>query len=63
MITSKSAASAASNKALDSPNVYIAGFEADFGPHGYMGLRFDGARLHESVHAPQGAAIYDAPVL
>jgi hypothetical protein len=44
---------------LDSANVYIAGFESHFGPHGYMRLDFDRADLHESVRAPQGANLYD----
>ncbi len=47
---------------LDTANVYIPGFEAEFAPHGYMRLEFRGAELHESVRAAGAANIYDRPL-
>jgi hypothetical protein len=47
---------------LDSPNVYVAGFENDYGPNGYVRLDFRDGVLHESVRAPQAANLYDRPV-
>lgn len=44
---------------LDTANVYIPGFEAQFGPHGYMRLDFQDQHLNESVRAADGANIYD----
>ena len=43
---------------LDTGNVYIAGFEAAFGPHGFMRLEFRGDQLIEYVRAPDNANIY-----
>ncbi|SPF55842.1 Metallophosphoesterase (fragment) [Candidatus Sulfopaludibacter sp. SbA4] len=43
---------------LDTPNLYIPGFEQQFTPHGYMRLDFNDGRLSESVHAPGGDTIY-----
>ena len=43
---------------LDSPNVYIPGFEEQFTPHGYLRLEFHGAKLTEFVRSPAGANLY-----
>jgi hypothetical protein len=43
---------------VDSPNVYIAGYEAQFAPNGFMRLEFADERLIEYVRAPDGANIY-----
>ena len=45
---------------LDTPNLYIPGFEEQFSPHGYMRLDFQDGRLNESVKAPGGDTIYSA---
>jgi 3',5'-cyclic AMP phosphodiesterase CpdA len=43
---------------LDTGNVYVAGFEEAFGPHGFMRLEFRGDQLIEYVRAPDNANIY-----
>jgi len=43
---------------LDTANVYIAGYEAQFSPHGFMRLEFEGERLTEYLRAADGANIY-----
>jgi len=43
---------------LDSPNLWVPGFEADFAPNGYMRLEFRDDRLIEYVRAPRGDNIY-----
>ena len=43
---------------LDTPNLYIPGFEEQFSPHGFMRLEFRDQRLIEYVRAPDGANIY-----
>jgi hypothetical protein len=43
---------------LDTPNLYIPGFEADFAPHGFMRLEFRNDHLTEFVRAPDNANIY-----
>lgn len=43
---------------LDTPNVYIPGFEVQFTPHGYMRLEFADGKLTEYVRAPTGDNIY-----
>jgi hypothetical protein len=44
---------------LEGPNLYIKGHENEYGPHGYMTLEFDGARLNEIVHAPDRSVVYE----
>ncbi|HEY2930679.1 MAG TPA: metallophosphoesterase [Acidobacteriota bacterium] len=39
---------------LDGQNPYVEGHEKDYAPHGYVALKFDGARLHETFYAPDG---------
>jgi len=48
---------------LDTANVYIAGLETAFGPHGFMRLEFNGDQLTEYVRAPDNANIYLKPLL
>jgi hypothetical protein len=43
---------------LDTPNLYIPGFEADFAPNGFMRLELRDDRLIEYVRAPDNANIY-----
>jgi calcineurin-like phosphoesterase family protein len=43
---------------LDSANLYVPTFEAQFAPHGYMRLEFQNDRLTEYVRAPDAANIY-----
>lgn len=43
---------------LDTPNLYIPGFEEQYSPHGFMRLDFQDQRLIEYVRAPDGANIY-----
>jgi hypothetical protein len=43
---------------VDSANVYISRFEAQFAPNGFMRLEFEDDRLIEYVRAPDGANIY-----
>jgi hypothetical protein len=42
---------------LDGPNAFIKGKENTYGPHGYITLEFDGAKLHESVLLPDGKVV------
>jgi hypothetical protein len=44
---------------LEGPNPYIPGHEDKYGPHGYMTLEFNGDRLNEIVHTPDGSIIYE----
>lgn len=48
---------------LDARNDYITGEEDKYGANGYVTLAFDGAKAHELVHAPDGAVLYDAPLV
>ena len=43
---------------LDTPNIYIPGFENDFAPNGFMRLEIQGDRLAEYIRAPGNANIY-----
>jgi len=43
---------------LDTPNLYIPTFEAQFCPHGFMRLEFNAGKLTEYVRAPDNANIY-----
>jgi hypothetical protein len=43
---------------LDSNNLWIAGFETQFAPHGFMRLHFHDEHLTEYVRAPDGANLY-----
>jgi hypothetical protein len=43
---------------LDTPNLWVPGFEEQFGPHGFMRLEFRDRSLTEYVRAPDGANIY-----
>jgi hypothetical protein len=47
---------------LDGPNPLVRGEEQKFGPHGYVTLAFDGPRLTERVHLPDGTEIYQGQV-
>lgn len=44
---------------LEGPNVYVPGYTDRYGPQGYMTLEFDGPRLNEVVHAPDGGVQYN----
>lgn len=44
---------------LEGPNPYVPGEENRYGPNGYMTLEFDGPRLNEIVHAPDGQIEYE----
>jgi len=43
---------------LDTPNLWIPGFETAFAPHGFMRLEFRDDQLTEYVRAPDNANIY-----
>jgi hypothetical protein len=43
---------------LDTPNLWIPGFETAFTPHGFMRLEFRDDQLTEYVRAPDNANIY-----
>jgi hypothetical protein len=43
---------------LDTPNLWISGFEEDFAQNGFARLEFSGAKLAEFVRAPDNATIY-----
>jgi hypothetical protein len=43
---------------LDTPNLYIPGFEVHFAPHGFMRLEFRNEHLTEYVRPPDNANIY-----
>ena len=43
---------------LDGPNPYVAGYEDDYGPNGYLTLEFDGPNLYETIHLPDGTIVY-----
>lgn len=45
-------------RVLDGPNPYIRGYEAKYGPNGYVTLELDGRRLTEVVHTPAGEEIH-----
>jgi hypothetical protein len=42
---------------LDGTNPYIAGHEAEYGPHGYVTLEFDNEKLTEFIHLPDGRKV------
>jgi hypothetical protein len=44
--------------ALDTPNLYIPGFEKEFAPHGFMRLEFHDDHLTEFVRAADNANLY-----
>ena len=44
---------------LDGPNPYVRGHVHKYGSQGYMTLEFDGPRLNEIVHLPDGKIIYE----
>jgi hypothetical protein len=43
---------------LDTPNLYVPGFEEHFAPNGFLRLEFQNDRLTEFVRAPDGSNIY-----
>lgn len=45
---------------LDTPNPYMPGEEARYGPNGYVTLELDGAALKEIVRAPDGSVLREA---
>ena len=47
---------------LDGPNPLVKGEEEKFGPHGYLTLDFDGSKLIERVHLPDGTEIFKGQV-
>jgi Calcineurin-like phosphoesterase len=47
---------------LDGPNPYVVDHTLEYGPHGYMTLEFNGDRLNEIVHTPDGAVAYEREV-
>ncbi|WP_294537062.1 metallophosphoesterase [uncultured Rhodoblastus sp.] len=47
---------------LDGRNPYVKGEEDKFGPHGYLTLAFDGPKLVERIHLPDGTEIFSGPV-
>jgi Calcineurin-like phosphoesterase len=44
---------------LDGPNPYVANHALEYGPHGYMTLEFNGDRLNEIIHLPDGTVVYE----
>jgi hypothetical protein len=44
---------------LDGPNQFVEGEEEKFGPHGFMTLFFEGARLTESVFLADGTPLHE----
>lgn len=48
---------------LDGPNPFVAGEEQKFGPHGFLTLEFDGPRLTERIHLPDGREIFAGQVI
>jgi hypothetical protein len=42
---------------LDGPNPYVEGYADEYGPNGYLTLRFSGPSLHEAVHAADGSVL------
>jgi hypothetical protein len=47
---------------LDGPNPLVPGFEADYGPHGFLTLEFDGPRLHEFVRDAFGNVLRERTI-
>jgi hypothetical protein len=47
---------------LDTPNLYVPTFEAQFSPNGFMRLEFDNNDLTEYVRAPDNCNIYLKPL-
>ena len=47
---------------LDGPNPLVKNEEQKFGPHGYLTLAFDGPKLIERVHLPDGTEIFKGQV-
>ena len=47
---------------LDTPNRYVTGHEARYGPNGYLTLEFEGASVTEVVRAPDGSVLREAPL-
>jgi hypothetical protein len=47
---------------VDGPNPYVRGHEHEYGPNGYLTLTFDGPRLVETVHEPDGTVLYEGPL-
>jgi hypothetical protein len=47
---------------LDAPNPYLARHEQKYNAHGYLSLIFDGPRLRETVHLPDGTPILDREI-
>ncbi len=48
---------------LDGENPFVKGYEAEYGPNGYMSLEFEGPRLIEVVHAADGTELYRGQVV
>lgn len=44
---------------LDGPNPYIAGYEDEYGPHGWASLELSGKWLRERIHRADGRVLYD----
>ena len=44
---------------LDAPNQYVAGEEDKYGANGYVTVEFDGPRMHEVIHAPDGSVLLE----
>lgn len=44
---------------LDGPNPYVHGHVREYGPNGYLTLRFSDATLEEAVHAPDGTVLHE----
>lgn len=51
-----------SAKMLDADNPYIEEAPQDYGPNGYMTLSFDGPKLTEVVHLPDGTEVWRQPI-
>lgn len=47
---------------LEGPNPYLEQHADQYGPHGYMTLEFNGDRLNEIVHTPDGTIAYEREV-
>lgn len=48
---------------LDAPNRYVSGEEEKYGANGYLTLEFDGGRLNESVHDPDGTVLRERQIV
>lgn len=48
---------------LEGPNPYLPGHEKKYGPNGYMTVEFNGDRINEIVHMPDGSRAYEREIV